>query len=100
MGQSDRASMGVPMVCVRKVLVRVGHRDVTVAVGMSPGLRVSAVLVLVMHVMFVFMFVLNVLMRVNVRVVLGQMQPDTQGHEPASHQKRWCDGFAQPQHSE
>lgn len=54
------------------------------------------VLVLVVHVVFVLMVVLLSRVSMQVRMLLGQMQPDTHGHQRTRHQQARREWFAEP----
>ena len=84
----------VPVVCVRKVSVRVPQRfvPVAVAVRLSHGARVVMRVVFVVHVL-VLMFQWFVSM--HMLVALGQMQPYARGHEGRRKNKRKRNVFRQ-----
>ena len=76
--------MRMPMVDVREMRVAVGDRLMTVPVlvRLAPA-PVGVVCVLMVRVVHVAMAVLQRLVRVQVRVALGQVEPDTYGHQCA-----------------
>ena len=82
---SRRLSVIVPVVRVRVMRMRVGEAIVPVAVGMTyagrhrPGVGMAMVLVVL-----VLVRVLDGLVRMHVRVPLGEMQPHAPGHESRS----------------
>ena len=88
----------MPVVDVGKVrmLVRDGRMRVPVRVRrLAVPVQVMRMLMLVMRVVAVAMRVGQRLMRMQVIVLLGQVQPHSQRHEAASQPERRCGRFAQ-----
>ena len=82
------------MVRVRKMRVRVRHRLMVMRMRMAGARRdVVHVLMLMVRIVRVLVFVIEDLVSVQVLVTLGEMQPDTAGHQQASREKSGCYGF-------
>ena len=88
------------MVDVREVGVLVRHHSVCVPMRVRLGaLPFEVVLMLVVAVMRMAMGVCQRLMQMFVIMLLGQVQPDPQGHETASQPERRRGGFAKQPHA-
>jgi hypothetical protein len=78
----------MPMVFVRRVMVGMLERHVTMLMGMPLAGRIQrSVVVPMVVVMGVGMLVLHRLMNVAVFVMLGDMEPDAHGHQPRGDEK-------------
>lgn len=80
--------MPMPMMRVRKVLMRVGDRLMAVAVPVTrPCSGLMMVLMLMVLIVHVLMVVLDCLVRMLVGMSLCQMQPHTQRHERSGNEE-------------
>ena len=91
----------VPMVSVRKVPVTVRHHDMGVRMAVWLGsAQALGMSMLVMDVVHVFMRVLFGIVRVQVTMALGQVQPHTHRHQRSGHQQLGRDRLLQDQHAQ
>ena len=90
--------MHMPMINIGKVRMLVGQRDVLMQMFVRCFLiPIKIVHVIVMFVVCMLMRMLNGIMRVIMLVVLGQVQPDTHGHQRRSEPEWRCRRFTQQQ---
>lgn len=84
--------MLVPVVRIGKMLMRMRQWLMTVPMSMYRSWCNGLIMgMLMMFVMRMLMFVFQGLMRVDVAVVLGQMQPDPERHQDTGHEQRCGD---------
>jgi len=81
------------VVFVREVLVRVRHRRTLMAMGLPNRLSIAQRVVVMVHVVFVLMFMFHRFVPVRMLVPLAQVQPDPQRHQRTSDQQPRRHGF-------
>jgi len=69
------------MVLVGKVLVRMGHRCVPVAVRVPSRNGLTGWMMVVVQVVLVYVFVLQSVVPMRVSMALAEVEPDADGHE-------------------
>lgn len=77
----------MPVVLVREVVVRVGHRVVSMAVGVTQRYRFIGCMVVMVQVVFMLVIVLQRFVRMRMGMALAEMQPHAQRHQRAGSEE-------------